>query len=692
MSETKKIYIKKLDIIAFGGIKNFSADLTEGFNVIYGKNESGKSTLNLFIKAMLYGLPTRKKSGEALKERERAIPWNEKYAEGKILLSDDGRDIEIIRVFGKRPADDKIEVRSSVSGESLPDYEVSDPGRCLFGISEEVFLKTCYISQGNAFMGGKDEEISKRLTNLEAGGDEDISADIAIKHLENLCGKLKAKDKRSKSGEIDNLEQRLTQCMSEKLEISQKEKERNENKKELLKVEQELKNTEEEIEKAEKEYKKCIEYEKLSAKREKLKQIEQCDKKTEDAQKEYDKIKELTEEKVTEAREKEKKIREIIDKNQEGDLNTEQAAEIEKRLERAKRFCLSGGIISAISVIGVMTSAIAIKSFIVVAICAVAAVLGVILLIYGITEDRNGKIKELKLEKLKADEENRREQNIKLVKELQDEVDDLLKRYGADDTDELYRLSVKRDALLDTIEENKKTRAGFLGDCEEEELRKEVAEFTELPEAEGENSVQCEKRLRELRVNQLEFTAKQNNLKIMISESEKNIMSISDVDTEISAINYRIKECERRLEVIDIAKSVLNDTATRWKENVTPELCLIVNEVMSALTSGKYDDIKVKNDFGMVFGKDGKIYPAEYLSCGTYEQIYLALRLAIFRLTCQSGVMFFDDIFTTYDEERADAAIKYLSSELNQCQTVVFTCHKTHVDMAKAHDANIINL
>ena len=47
--------INKIYISAFGGLKDFTLELNDGLNVIYGDNEDGKSTVAAFIKAMFFG-------------------------------------------------------------------------------------------------------------------------------------------------------------------------------------------------------------------------------------------------------------------------------------------------------------------------------------------------------------------------------------------------------------------------------------------------------------------------------------------------------------------------------------------------------------------------------------------------------------------------------------------------------------
>ena len=47
--------IIEINIKCFGRLKDFALKPGDGVNIIYGKNESGKSTVMAFIKAMFYG-------------------------------------------------------------------------------------------------------------------------------------------------------------------------------------------------------------------------------------------------------------------------------------------------------------------------------------------------------------------------------------------------------------------------------------------------------------------------------------------------------------------------------------------------------------------------------------------------------------------------------------------------------------
>lgn len=69
--------IKKLQINNFGKLNNKNIELNNGINVIFGENESGKSTLLKFITSMFYGV-SKNKNGKRISDFEKYMPWLER--------------------------------------------------------------------------------------------------------------------------------------------------------------------------------------------------------------------------------------------------------------------------------------------------------------------------------------------------------------------------------------------------------------------------------------------------------------------------------------------------------------------------------------------------------------------------------------------------------------------------------------
>lgn len=71
------MFIKKIQINNFGKLKNKEIEFKSGINIIYGENESGKSTLLDFISSMFYGI-NKNKNGKEISNYDKYLPWSER--------------------------------------------------------------------------------------------------------------------------------------------------------------------------------------------------------------------------------------------------------------------------------------------------------------------------------------------------------------------------------------------------------------------------------------------------------------------------------------------------------------------------------------------------------------------------------------------------------------------------------------
>ena len=89
--------INYLKINGFGKLKNKEINLENNINLIYGKNESGKSTLLSFINSMFYGI-SKNKNGKEISDYEKYKPWVGEEFSGKLKYSlDNNENYEIFR-------------------------------------------------------------------------------------------------------------------------------------------------------------------------------------------------------------------------------------------------------------------------------------------------------------------------------------------------------------------------------------------------------------------------------------------------------------------------------------------------------------------------------------------------------------------------------------------------------------------
>lgn len=94
--------IRELYLRSFGKFLEKKVVFHDGINVIYGENESGKSTVHTFIKSMLFGLERGR--GRASSHDTYSIyePWeNPNYYAGKLRFESGGKQFCLTRTFDK---------------------------------------------------------------------------------------------------------------------------------------------------------------------------------------------------------------------------------------------------------------------------------------------------------------------------------------------------------------------------------------------------------------------------------------------------------------------------------------------------------------------------------------------------------------------------------------------------------------
>lgn len=130
----------------FGVLKDYRYQVGSGFNFVYGKNGTGKSTFAEFIKAMFYGLPqTRVRKSLDLDVRKKYKPWDGGNYGGYICFEAGGKSYKLSRTFGDKEKEDTFMLIDVKTGFLSVDY-TSDIGEELFGVNRDAFGETTWIS------------------------------------------------------------------------------------------------------------------------------------------------------------------------------------------------------------------------------------------------------------------------------------------------------------------------------------------------------------------------------------------------------------------------------------------------------------------------------------------------------------------------------------------------------------------
>ena len=106
-----------------------------------------------------------------------------------------------------------------------------------------------------------------------------------------------------------------------------------------------------------------------------------------------------------------------------------------------------------------------------------------------------------------------------------------------------------------------------------------------------------------------------------------------------------------------------------------------VSELIGRITNNKYSEVKIDDQLRVMVKHGSSFISMDYLSAGTIEQIYLALRLSIANVLITEDLpIIVDDIFVTYDYQRLYQTLSCLGEYLNR-QIIIFTANPGIHDM-----------
>lgn len=206
----------ELQIKGFGKFHDRTITFQDGLNVVYGKNEAGKSTIHTFIRGMLFGIQPQRGKASKNDLYNKYEPWdNSNTYEGSLRLEQGGHIYRIERTFQKTKKE--LRLIDETLGKSLPpDKALMDQLLC--GLSETAYNNTISIGQLKcATEAGMVTELKNYIANMNATGNMALNITKATdylkaqrKELESQLVPEAARSYTSLLGEIKTLEREIS--------------------------------------------------------------------------------------------------------------------------------------------------------------------------------------------------------------------------------------------------------------------------------------------------------------------------------------------------------------------------------------------------------------------------------------------------------------------------------------------------
>lgn len=150
----------------------------------------------------------------------------------------------------------------------------------------------------------------------------------------------------------------------------------------------------------------------------------------------------------------------------------------------------------------------------------------------------------------------------------------------------------------------------------------------------------------------------------------------------------------RELEALSLAMEALQEANTQLQERFSPELNRLAGQYMARLTGERYASVTLNRELEGLAARTGDVLPhsALYLSRGTADQLYLAVRLAVCRLCLpEKPPILLDDALAAFDDQRLALALDLLRELAAGQQVLLFTC-QSREERALGGTANLIRL
>ncbi|MCD8084170.1 MAG: AAA family ATPase [Clostridiales bacterium] len=615
-----------LHIDGFGKFHDLDVRFEDGLNVVYGRNEAGKSTLHTFIRCMLFGLERGRGRASKNDLYSRYEPWqNRALYGGRLRLEKDGTVYRIERIFQKEQK--SLTIVNETSGKKV-DPTPAFMDSLLGGLTETTYNNTISIGQlKSATDGGMVAELRNYIANMNTSGNMALNITKATAHL-------KAKRKEFERQLVPEAARSYTALISEihslEKEIAAPEYENQ------LGAYQNIRSQVKSLLTEKQEEREAL-LQKISRGRQALSGAQFTDEASIDAYR-------------RETRETFQKYEALTRDSQSGWRTLAAAAvcilavltgvaAILAFLQNIQAFPLVGTLDILTRLFG---NASGIAAALLAILCGLFLVAGIFLLV----KDKSLKKDAAMLSKILQETFSRHLGDSAISEEAMQAFEARM--------DEYLRLS---QVLVRS----------------EQSAKEEEAAIASLKERE----VTCDDAISRQQRSQWELEKKLDRMTSCKDQVETLKTTLAE--------NERIRE---EISAIDLALDTMTELSGTIRSSFGLYLNKTASDLVSGITGGIYDSISVDENLNLFLNTPTKLIPVDQVSSGAMDQVYLALRLSAARLiqgNDASGQMplIFDDSFVLYDDERLRTALRWLTQTFD-CQIIMFTCHRREAQMLTA--------
>ncbi|MBO5372317.1 MAG: AAA family ATPase [Lachnospiraceae bacterium] len=210
------MWIENIQIKNFGKFQDKTIEFSPGLNILYGENESGKTTVHTFLLGMLFGM--EKARGRSKEDIYKTYePWNSaSFYSGSMVMQIDGKRFGLERNFYHKEKTARLQ---NLADKEELSVEFGDLQMLLGGMTKENYLNTYCIRQAG-FMA--DDSLADALESYMADVSNSGGGSVQIAAAKAELQKKKKEAEREKK-QLEQLREERIQKLSMEAELLKKD-------------------------------------------------------------------------------------------------------------------------------------------------------------------------------------------------------------------------------------------------------------------------------------------------------------------------------------------------------------------------------------------------------------------------------------------------------------------------------------
>lgn len=625
--------IQQLNIHSYGKIKDKEIKFEDNINIIFGKNESGKSTIMHYIVNSFYGTSKNKKSRE-LSDYDKYLPWSSDDFSGRLSYKlDNGEKFEIYRDFNKKNPKIYNELKEDISNKFNIDKSL---GNQFFyeqtKVDEDLFLSTVVSNQQEVKLGKTEQGVLiQKIANLVGTGDDNTSFRIAMDRI-NRRQLDEIGTSRSREKPINIIQKKLTDLQEEKNVLEKYKNSQYEIEEKIFNKKEEISDLESEMQMY-KDIKNVLEN--LKSEQEKINLQKQLKSSNSAKISEYDFN---------------------IDKIQEENKNLILEFFENKRVKKEKNDFTFFVSIFVLILINILQFVFLKNAIVKISICCI---LLVITLVSIFAYFRRKKQNEEAIKK-----HNEKQKKAEIIKEKINLIEDEIKKLERENNN--IEKNIK--SIEEKIEEEKRKKLDFIYIKYHKNINEDFLNIKTLEQIQFKIQLLQEK-ISNTKVDLHRFELDKSNI-------EPQLDKLANIEEEIELQKEKKQQLEKLNMSFELAKTILTKCYENMKETVTPKFTQNLSQNIADITNNKYKNVNFNEQSGLVVETEkGDYVSASHLSVGTIEQLYLSLRLSMIKdLSSETLPIILDEAFAYFDDERLTNFLETISKKYKENQILIFTC------------------